>query len=247
MASGLGPIRIRDAAVFASGALIAAGILYVPPRRGAEGPLLEAWSLGGQDGLVLASAFQLPGPGDPADAAAQVPDGPSAEVRPARAMTPELIDQCLQVAREVDPDLFQRLEQLRRESTDQSFRSAIRSAPHLVGLARLKEKNPRLYDVKIQELQVNARVDRVLGELVRAHRTGSPVEELEDALHELVRLQVGYSIASWGMALREIRLHVKGLEEKLASDSENFQKTVDQKFQELLDQVQAEAAAATAG
>ena len=152
-------------------------------------------------------------------------------------LSPEDIQRCLEVAREVDPQLAQRLEILRRESPGPAFDRAIGGARYLRALANLKQRDPQLYDVKIKELQTDASIDGLLAEIREVRRTASAsIEGLEARLHGLVRIQVGYSIAARGMALQRLNEHVQKVTDKLAEDSENFEKTVQHRLAELLKQ-----------
>ncbi len=152
-------------------------------------------------------------------------------------LSPEDIQRCLEVAREVDTQLAQRLEDLRRESPGPAFERAIAGARYLRALANLKQRDPQLYDVKIKELQTDASIDGLLEEIRETRRTASAsIERLEARLHGLVRIQVGYSIAARGMALRRLNEHVQKVTDKLAEDSENFERTVQDRLRELLEQ-----------
>ena len=249
MAANLRALRIRDLVIFGSGALISAVIfssITASPQ-----PRLQAKPLGDSDVMVLAATLQTaqptvaPGPRPTSESA----ESPGRLSRSSRAMSPELADRCLEVAHEVDPRLAERLERIRRERTGQAFRRTLSNAQHLVGLAKLKETDPQLYSVKVDELKVNAQVTRVLAQLVEAYRaagtdetSGPSIGDLESELFELVRHQVGYSIVAWGMTLLRINEHVEGLKEQLGYDAGHVKETVQSKFQELLEQAKAEAA-----
>ncbi len=159
-------------------------------------------------------------------------------------LSPEDIQRCLEVAQEVDPQLAQRLEDLRRESPGPAFERAIAGARYLRALANLKQRDPKLYDVKIKELQTDASIDELLQEIRESRRTGSAsIEGLEARLYGLVRIQVAYSIAARGLALRRLNervqaamLRQKKVTDKLDQDAENFEKTVQHRLRELLEQ-----------
>ncbi len=157
------------------------------------------------------------------------------------ALTATMIMRCMDVAREVDPELAARLDTIRRDRSEQDFRRAMGLARHLVGLVRLKEENPQLYGVKIDELQVQAQVDRVMDELIAARRAAAPVADYKQELNRLVMEQVGYALVARGMYLRRLTDHVEALREELDHDSQpaNFLPAVQRRLQELLDRVDA--------
>ena len=157
------------------------------------------------------------------------------------ALSATMIMRCMEVAREVDPDLAARLNTIRRDRSEKDFRRAMGLARHLVGLVRLKDENPQLYDVKLDELHVQAQVDRVMDQFIAALRAAAPVADYEETLNRLVMEQVGYALVARGMYLRSLDEHVDALREELDRDSQptNFLPAVQRRLQELLDRVDA--------
>ena len=201
---------------------------------------LAAW-LGAADGAS---------PPTPVPAVVLAMTQPDTGMRPGRwtgltdrtdALSATMIGRCMEVAREVDPDLAARLDMIRRDRSEEDFRRAMGLARHLVGLVHLKDENPQLYDVKVDELHVQAQVDRVMDQLIAARRAAAPVAEYEQELKRLVTQQVGYSLVARGMSLRRLNEHVKALRQELDRDMQpgNFGPAVQRRLQELLDRVDA--------
>jgi hypothetical protein len=139
------------------------------------------------------------------------------------------------VARAVEPELAENLEAIRRDRPAEEFARALRGARHLVSLARLKQEDPALYDVKVSELRLDAQVDQVLAELAEARRTDSPgAEGLEAQLYGLVRQQVGYSLIARGMYLNRLNQQMKALRDQLEHDLTHNQQAVDRRIKQLL-------------
>ena len=237
-------IRALDLITIGAAVVVATAVAFPPADalgdERAETPVADHAASGTQatpaalatlDALVLAGS-----------AASFEPQAASAEplpTRPARrpSVNPQLAKQCLEVAGEIDPVLAERLEALQRRSDGADFDRAIRNARHLVGLARLKEHDPQLYDVKVQELRIDAEVTSVLGELAEARRTGSAAAaDLEAGLHDLVRHQVAYSITARGMYLLRLQENLNSLRDQLAHDSANFDQAVERRMRQLLDE-----------
>ncbi len=164
-----------------------------------------------------------------------------AQLRPSPALSPDMIELCMEVAREVDPVLADRLQRIRRDRSERDFRRAMGNARHLVGLVALKEQNPQLYDVKVNELRLGARVDHLLQELIADRREGSiSAPELETQLKRLVNEQVGYSLVARGLYLLRLKEHVKALRDELDHDLQpaNLRAARQLRYQELLDRVE---------
>ncbi len=159
--------------------------------------------------------------------------------RPGRPLTPTLVEQCLEVARDVEPALAKRLEELRQRRPGPAFERAIRNARHLVGLARLKERDPQLYALKVKELRLDAQIDSILKQLAGARQTSSEAAEvIESHVRGLVRQQVAASIASRGMYLLRLKENLKSLQEQLAHDAANFEEAVERRMRALIEEAE---------
>ncbi len=162
------------------------------------------------------------------------PGAPRDDAAPGE-LTPEFLNQCLEVADEVDPKLAARLRDMQRRSPGPAFERAVRNARHLAGLVRLKESDPALYDVKLRELKVDAQVTALAEQVRQARQTGSgSADELEGELRKLVQTQVALSIASRGMYLQRLREHMKTLQDQIVEDASNFGKAVERRMAELV-------------
>ncbi len=202
--------------------------------------VLKMTTLGGAVALsaaVLLAQADGPAATEPLRSAAVPAD--ARRSRTAETLGPELIEACLEVAADVDPHLAARLRDIRRKSPGPAFERAIRNARHLVGLARLRERDPQLYEIKVALLQLDAQIDVAADELRETRRNSSGAAgEIEDQLRVLVRKQVGLSIASRGMYLRRLRENMKSLQDQLAQDSANFNQTVENRLAELMGPVE---------
>jgi hypothetical protein len=184
--------------------------------------------------LVLAAAVMVP------TAAPQVTPSTSQVPRPTpRGLGPHLIEQCLAVARDVDPALADRLEAIRREKSDAEFAAALREARYLRSLARLKDEDPQLYDAKVKELRLDAQVDRLLDRLAQARRDGSAsADDLEKQLYGLVQQQVAFSFVARGMYLRRLNEQMKTLRDQLDHDLGHFEQAVEKRMKHLLGELE---------
>ncbi|MHC4141755.1 MAG: hypothetical protein ACYTA3_07430 [Planctomycetota bacterium] len=220
--------------------LILAAVMVPTSARQDDGPQAQPAPVTQPAPAALAQSEQAAGPG------ARRPDSLRHRGRRApRELGPELIEQCVKVARDVDPDLADRLEAIRREQQPADFARALRDARYLVALARLKDEDPQLYLVKVEELGIDAQVDRVLEQLVEARQTSSTaVADLEAQLHGLVQRQVAASLVARGMYLRRLTDQMKSLRDQLDHDLGHFRQAVDRRMKTLLEELDASAAPA---
>jgi hypothetical protein len=152
-------------------------------------------------------------------------------------LTPELIDACLAVARDLDLQLAAELQRMRKEDPRQ-FERRLRHSRRLIALAELRERDPALYDLKKLELNVDAEVVRLARETRKARREGriADAEALQKQLRGQVILQLGFAIHNREDYLCRLQDLVVKLEEELARqrEPENFNRAVEQRMQELL-------------
>ena len=169
---------------------------------------------------------------------------------PVRKLSPQLIRKCVEVAHELDPALARRLEAVLEKDPETFERIVGRIGRRLVGLAQLKVSNPKLYDLKVQELKADREVARLARELLQLRRSPSPGEaelarDLEERLREQVRIQEALAIKARGEYLLRLKKHIAALQEELSERAGNFKARVEKRMQELLEP-QQQAARGTA-
>ncbi len=148
----------------------------------------------------------------------------------------EFVAQCLIVARDVDPDLADRLVTIREEQGEREFAAALGTARHLVHLTRIREEDPQLYDVKVRSLKAGASVNKLVLQIADARRTGSDeidIDALESQLDELATKQVALEIAARGMYVNKLQEHLDTLKGQLDQEMSNFNQTVERRRQQL--------------
>jgi hypothetical protein len=161
---------------------------------------------------------------------------PAAEAPPeAIELTPEFIARCIEVAHDLDPAMAKRLEDLRR-TRPESFERALRLSRRLVYLTILKDRDTRLYQLKVHEFQLDAQARRLAQRAREARREGRAdlAARAEDELRSLVKLQLVQSIKTRGEYLNKLRQQVSVLEIELDRDAADFEKTAERRFAELL-------------
>ena len=159
-------------------------------------------------------------------------------------MSPELIERCLEVALEIDPELAERLRELSHESPEEFERTVRRQARRLIGLAELKSSDPELYDVKLQEFRIDEEVRHTAGSLrasIDESGIDSPVSAgLQQKLRGLLEVRVALSIRSRGAAIQRLETHLESMREKLEEEAANFETTVEVRLQAIMDRLMVE-------
>ncbi len=162
-------------------------------------------------------------------------DRPRRRVR--AALTPEMIERCLAVARDIDADLAEQLERL-RDRDHVHFEEKLRQSRRLIALAELRERDPILYDLKRHELEVDAQVSRLASEARRARREGraSDARVLEEQLRPQVILELAFRYRNREDYLCRMQELVERLQAELDHDRRHFDEVLEERVRQLLDE-----------
>jgi hypothetical protein len=99
-------------------------------------------------------------------------------------MPPEMVDRIIEVARDVSPDLAKQIEERRNAAPEEMTQAIRQNARRLFSLAVLKQRNPELYAIRVEDLRLQLEL-RALGEQFRA-----AVEAKDDARAKSVEAQI---------------------------------------------------------
>ena len=110
--------------------------------------------------------------------------GDASRWRPEMPMPPEMVDRIIEVARDVSPDLAKQIEERRNAAPEEMTQAIRQNARRLFSLAVLKQRNPELYAIRVEDLRLQLEL-RALGEQFRA-----AVEAKDDARAKSVEAQI---------------------------------------------------------
>lgn len=140
----------------------------------------------------------------------------------------EMADRIVAVARDVSPELAAELERSRTESPDRMAQSMRQNARRLMGLAVLKERNPDLYAIRVEELRLQLEL-RALGEQWRAATEagdGPRAQQLAQQIEAKVRSQVDVDLKARAQELVALDAQLKSLREELADEQRRMAERV---------------------
>lgn len=161
--------------------------------------------------------------------------------RSERPITPELIDQTLAVAYEIDPELGNQLKSICGDDPA-DFEHVLRTTGRrLVGLAELRNQAPELYDMKRREWQQEVLIARTVRELAgaKAEDDSLRIQMLENELRTHISIQVALQIAVRGDYLRRLKQQMLALEEEIDRQARRFEQTVEERFLTTLEQLES--------
>lgn len=172
----------------------------------------------------------LPGPRD----GRRWMDGGPGRGRP--ELSPELVDRLMEVVRDLDADRAAKLEALRSSNPKEFGQTIARSGRHLLGLSMLKDRDPELYSLRIDELRKGQEINRIAQEIRAARDTCSDaeLERLTTMLRSRIREQTELNFRARGRELVLLENHLRTTREKLQEDIQRRDEAIDERLEELL-------------
>lgn len=150
-------------------------------------------------------------------------------------LSPEMIEQVLLVAQDVDPTLAESLRRQRQRDPEAFVQAMRTTGRRLQGMAELRTRDPKLYAFKLQEMRIDKQVLSAAQRVREAIRHGSnDVEALREDLRTYVAIQQALSIKARAEYLARLREHIAALEEHINRDVLNFENAIDDRIRQLL-------------
>ena len=140
--------------------------------------------------------------------------------RPDGPMPQEMIDRVIAVARDVSPDLAKQLEEKRNVAPDDMSQAMRQSARRLVALAVLKDRNPGLYAIRVEDVRLQLEL-RTLGEAYRAAQTAGDAAKakvLETQIAGKVKAQVDVDLRGRAQELVALDEQMQAMREDLVQE-----------------------------
>jgi hypothetical protein len=221
--------RARPSAAIAAALVVSCLAVPVWAQAPASGPVPPA-------ATAPVEPVRTPADGAPADRdglrdPARRGEGP--RWRADAPMAAEMADRIVAVARDVSPDLAAEIERARTESPDRMAQSMRQNARRLMGLAVLKDRNPDLYAIRVEELRLQLEL-RVLGEQWRAAteaKDAARAEQLSQQIDAKVRSQVDVDLKARAQELVALDAQLKSLREDLAGEQRRMAERVAERIE----------------
>jgi len=158
-----------------------------------------------------------------------------------RPLSPEQIDAIVAVAVEVFPDGGARLRELRERDPEALERVLGRQARRLFALAMLRDRNPELYALKLEELRnqmelrtLAARHAALGAEQVEDTEAASERGRIEARIREIAEQQVDLGLRVRGLELAAMDEAIRRMRTELAEDAGNRDVAIDEMVEVVL-------------
>lgn len=181
-----------------------------------------------------APPVQEPASAPSAPPAAPAPSAPAAEPsaapparrpdpgrpRPDGPMSPEMAERIIAVARDVSPDLAKELAARQQSAPDEMSQSMRQNARRLMAMAVLKERNPDLYAIRVEDLRLQLEL-RSLGDRWRAARDAKDDASAAAVLAQIeakCRAQADLDLKARAQELVALDAQLKSMREELVRE-----------------------------
>ena len=149
-------------------------------------------------------------------------------------MPPMMLERVMEIAKEIDPELADRLSEMCQDDPEAFNRLVRRQGRRLGSLIQLRESDPDLFEVKVNELKLDAEIFQVT-KGIRELGVDKKTSDVQiAALRGLVRAKTALSIRAQTLYIERLERHLEGLRERLADTSERFDEVVEATVDELL-------------
>ena len=152
-------------------------------------------------------------------------------------ITPEFLDQCMDVAEQVNPEWAKMMRRVCERNPEDFERYLRQTGRQLIGLVQLKQRDPNLYATKLKELHFEAHLKAMTQKLRLLYAEGrddsSETVELRFELRVLIQEQVALTLKSRGDYIIRLEKHIDTLKKQLEDDALNFFRTVEDRYQVL--------------
>lgn len=156
--------------------------------------------------------------------------------RDAREFSKDQVERVMQVVRDLDPDRAARLEQLRKNDPERFAVGLARAGRHLLGLSLLRDREPELYELKLDELRLSQQTNRIAQEILAARETCSEgeLERLESMLRDRIREQLELNYQARAREIIMLERHLVTMRDELREDIKHREDQIESRMTDLL-------------
>lgn len=148
-------------------------------------------------------------------------DGPDRGDDRPRRLSPQQIELVLETAREVFPEWADRLETLREQDPEGLDRAIAGNARRLFALAMLRERNPDLFKMKVEELRNQMELRRLSARMQELAEAGDQpaIESTREEIRVLAAKHVDLGLRTRAMELAAMDEAIRRMRTELEADS----------------------------
>ena len=168
-----------------------------------------------------------------AEPPASLHDGTAWRDRP--PLTEEQVGQAIQVLQQIDPEAAAYVEQIREEAPLRVAWALERRFPQIVDFLSLKQRDPAMYELRIEDLRLAHESRRLARRIGMAKEAGKDdeAERLTDQLAETLEHHFDIRQQIRERELADLEARVERLREQLEQRADNRDDLIEQRLQQL--------------
>lgn len=161
---------------------------------------------------------------------------PRGEMPSMEPLTPEQIDEAVEVMRQISPWWADRVEEARKEDEQRFVNMVTRAYPRLRQFLDLKRHDPPLYELKITEARLDSQSRRLSWELFEAQRDNQTkkAEQLKGELLGVLAEQFDATQAARQHEINTLKARLAELEKELDEHRREREQLIQERYDELL-------------
>ena len=156
---------------------------------------------------------------------------------PPRSLTPEQLDQAIQIIDQINPRLAQSLRETRRQNGQQdTIRRIAQEFPNIYQLLHMQAESPQRFELHVRSLEVMRETWPLVRRLRQAREEGdaAAAQDLETQVREKIEAMFDIRMALRRLALEDLRRRVADLEGQLAGDEARRDEVIAQRMERVL-------------
>lgn len=148
-------------------------------------------------------------------------DGPERGDDRMRRLSPEQIELVVETAREIFPEWAERLESLREQDPEGLDRAIAGNARRLFALAMLRDRNPDLFKMKVEELRNQMELRRLSARMQELAEIGdqAAIDSTREEIRVLAEKHVDLGLRTRAMELAAMDEAIRRMRTELEADS----------------------------
>lgn len=148
-------------------------------------------------------------------------DGPEPGDDRPRRLSPQQVELVVETAREIFPEWAERLESLREQDPDGLDRAIAGNARRLFALAMLRERNPDLFKMKVEELRNQIELRRLSSRMQELAEAGdqAAIASTREEIRVLAAKHVDLGLRTRAMELAAMDEAIRRMRTELEADS----------------------------
>lgn len=151
-------------------------------------------------------------------------------------MGPEFMSDIIRVAHDYDPELGNRLEEIRKRNPDR-FRQAIgpNNAPNLIRLVYLLRNNPEMYKMRIEEFKLNRESEDIAKQIREGGTDKGKLDKLRQQLRAKITEQFVQRQKIRERELGDLEKRIEDLRKEIRSRKEKQAELIAEREKELIE------------